>query len=120
LLLNWDNIAPTPMELESTVKINSRSKLTGVRQGLELSLLCKCSKAFWVSSGRGPPFQAQSFRVSLVSGLAVWAKLSMVLQKKEQRPRNYLTCLTSVGALQFLMDSVFIAPGLISFFLLIL
>jgi hypothetical protein len=46
LLLNWDKIAPTPMELESTVKINSRSKSTGVRQGLELSLLCNCSKAF--------------------------------------------------------------------------
>jgi hypothetical protein len=111
-LLNWDNIAPTPMELESTVKINSRSKLTEVRLGLELSLLCNCSKAFWASSGRGPPFQALSFGVSFVRGQAVWAKLSMVLLKKELRPRNCLTCLTCfVWGPPILYGFCFYGPG---------
>jgi hypothetical protein len=81
-------LTPIDFDREFILTVDSSFKSTGVRQGLELSLLCNCSKAFCASSGRGPPFQTQSFRVSFVSGPAVWAKLSMVLRKKEQRPRN--------------------------------
>jgi hypothetical protein len=72
----------SPIELESTVKMNFWLKSTWVRQGFELSLLCSFSKAFWAfwaSTGKGPPFQALSLPVSSVSGSAVWVKLSMVL-----------------------------------------
>ena len=105
--------APKPVELASTDKINRLLKSGGVKQGLEVKTFFKLTNASWAFSGRGPLFQGESFRVSLVRGLAMVEKCSIVPRKKEQRPRNCLTSLTVVGATHSLIAFVLASPSLI-------
>ena len=67
-------MAPKPPEFvadpmaESTIKVNLRSDLGKARHGSEISADLSSKNAFWASSGRGPPFHKESFRVSLFNG----------------------------------------------------
>jgi hypothetical protein len=116
LFCNWDKNSPIPMELESTVKINSRSKSTGSGKDLNSVCFVTVQRPFWRLSEGVHPSRQCTCRVSLVSGPAVWAKLLNGPSKERSETQELSNLLNIRWGPPISYGFCFIAPGLIPFF----
>ena len=93
--------------------INSRSKLTGAKQGFDIIVCFRAKKDCFASSGSGPLVYPEFFRINLFSGPEMRLKSLMARLKKLVRPINARTSRIDAGIGQFLITKVFASPGLI-------
>ena len=72
----------------SQVTINSRSELTGAKQGFDTMILFKFWKEVSASGGRGPLVYPEFLQMSLFKGPDIKLKSFITLRKKLVSPMN--------------------------------
>ena len=99
----------------SHVTINSRSKLTGAKQGLEIIVFFRARKDFFASSGNGPLVYPEFFLISLLRGPEMRLKSLIARRKKLVSPIKARTPRTEAGIGQFCITRVLASPGRMPF-----
>ena len=91
--------------------MNSKSKLTGARQGFETIMFLRFKKDCFAAAGKGPLVYPEFLRINLFNGPEIRLKSFIARLKKLVSPMKARTSRTDVGIGQFFITRILASPG---------